>query len=287
MITAIVGLGLIGGSVGLNLKRYENFKKVIGVDNNKKHAKQAKVLDLVDEILDLKNALAIADLIILAIPVDKICTLLPKIFDLMKKNAVVTDLGSTKYSIYKVIKDHPKRGRYLGAHPMAGTENSGPTAAFAGLFRGKNTVLCDCDLSDKDVLLQVTNLFKLLKMNLIYMNSKDHDRHIAYVSHLSHISSFTLGLTVLDIEKNEKNIFDMAGTGFASTVRLAKSSSKMWSPIFEQNSKNLTTALDQYIKHLQEFKQVIQQKDLTKANELMTRANDIRRVLDGIELKEK
>ena len=283
MNVVVIGLGLIGGSFALSLKKKGIASRIVGVDRNEKHAEQAKILELVDDIGGFSSVRE-ADLIVLAIPVDASAMLLGTILNDVKPSAVVIDLGSTKKEITQAVKEHSNRGRYVAVHPMAGTENSGPTAAFDSLFTGKKCIICNKEESDLDALAKAELILSKLGMNLLFMDAAEHDKHIAYVSHLSHISSFTLGLTVLDIEKNEKNIFDMASTGFASTVRLAKSSPQMWSPIFTQNSENLSRALGEYIKHLQLFKEVIDNGETEKAQDLMTRANDIRRILEGIEL---
>jgi prephenate dehydrogenase len=200
----------------------------------------------------------------------------------MSSDAILTDLGSTKEALCKTVAEHPKRKRYVAAHPIAGTENSGPEAAFASLMHHKMMIICDREKSDTDVLEQIEALFKSFQMKIAYMNSKEHDRHIAFVSHLSHITSFVLGATVLDKEKDEHSIFAMAGSGFSSTVRLAKSSPDMWAPIFSQNKKNVLDALDAYINKLEYFKQVLDNNDEQASYELMNKANEIRRILHGI-----
>ena len=197
------------------------------------------------------------------------------------------DVGSTKAQICKAVTNHPKRAQFVAAHPLAGTENSGPEAALVDLFRGKTNIICDKEKSSDVALALAEKVFDVLGMKTIYMEPEDHDKHVAYVSHLSHVSSFLLGQTVLDIEKDEKNIFDLASTGFASTVRLAKSSPDMWAPIFEQNAEYLSQALQEYIMHLQKFHYHLMKHDTKEIHRIMSRANEIRRVLDGIELKTK
>jgi prephenate dehydrogenase len=208
---------------------------------------------------------------------------LVKVLDLLPEGSVVIDLGSTKENLCKAVENHPKRKQYVAAHPIAGTENSGPDAAFATLMRNKIMILCEQEKSDPAAFAMVVGICKVLEMRLSYMDAVAHDKHIAYVSHLSHISSFALGSTVLDKEKDEKSIFDMAGSGFSSTVRLAKSSADMWAPIFTQNKENVLEALDSYIKKLQYFRDVIKADDESSSRELMNKTNDIRRVLLGIE----
>lgn len=280
MNITIIGIGLIGGSLALSLKGFQT--QIIGVDTNSKHCNQAIEIGLVDEILPLEEAVPKSHLIILAIPVDAARKLLPYILDNISDNTVVTDMGSTKSGICETVRKHRNRKNYVAAHPIAGTENSGPKAAFSSLYKGKTTIICEKERSADFALAMVEKMFKILEMNVIYMNPVEHDRHIAYVSHLSHITSFVLGLTVLDIEKDEKKIFDMAGSGFASTVRLAKSSPDMWAPIFAQNSKSISHALDAYIEKLQDFKQMIDNQKSERTYKLMEEANDIRRILDGI-----
>jgi prephenate dehydrogenase len=235
----------------------------------------------VDTILKNDEALSAADLIVLAIPVNSLNTFLPHVLDVIKDDAVVIDAGSTKSSICKVVANHPKRKQFVAAHPIAGTENSGPTAAFHGLFKDKTNIICESGKSSEHALEVAIRVFDALEMKTIYMEADEHDKHVAYVSHLSHVSSFLLGQTVLDIEKDEKNIFDLAGSGFASTVRLAKSSPDMWAPIFEQNVEYLSQALLEYIMHLQRFHYHLLKRDTKELHRIMSKANEIRRVLDS------
>ncbi|MCC9138884.1 prephenate dehydrogenase [Pontibacter silvestris] len=279
MQIAIVGLGLLGGSFALGLKAKHNNYRFIGVDYSAEHAAKALSLHLVDEVLPLEEAVKKSDLIVLAIPVNAISRLISPILDFLPENATLVDLGSTKELICKAAHKHPKRGKFVAAHPIAGTEYSGPEAAFASLLMNKTMIICDKEASDAASLKLVEQVCQDLEMHLRYMDSAAHDLHLAYVSHLSHISSFALGITVLDKEKDEKHIFDMAGSGFSSTVRLAKSSPQMWGPIFTQNKKNVSEALDSYIKQLQSFKDIIDKDDEEKGKELMLKANDIRRIL--------
>jgi len=281
MNIAIIGIGLIGGSLALSLRGFETH--IIGVDINKKNSEEALKLNLVDEILPLEQAVKKANLVILAIPVDSARKLLPIVLDNINENTVVADMGSTKDGICSAVSNHPSRKNYVATHPIAGTENSGPSAAFSGLFKNKTTIICEKEKSADFAINLVEKMFNLLEMNIIYMQANEHDRHIAYVSHISHITSFVLGITVLGIEKDEKKIFNMAGSGFASTVRLAKSSPDMWAPIFEQNAENISVALDAYINNLQSFKNIINKQDTKQARKLMKQANDIRRILSGIE----
>ena len=279
MKLAVVGLGLMGGSLALDLKESGFIEEVIGVDENESHVKEALRLKLIDRVEKLPDAVSSADIIILAVPVHAILSLLPKVLDQMKSSAIVSDVGSTKSQIVTSIQHHPKRGRYVAAHPMAGTEFSGPAAAVRGLFEGKAAVICDGERSDADAVQKIENLFLALKMRLIRMNSKEHDLHAAYVSHLSHISSFVLANTVLDKEKDVDAIFNLASGGFESTVRLAKSSPLMWAPIFEQNEKFIIDALTDYLERLTYFRDTLVKRDFNETQKLMERSNEIKRVL--------
>jgi prephenate dehydrogenase len=283
----VIGLGLIGGSMALDLHKKRFAKHFIGVDQNAKHTAEALQLKLVDEIKAFEEGVQSAEVVILAIPVDAARKIITDVLDILPSDSVLVDVGSTKRGVCDAVKNHPKRAQYVACHPIAGTEFSGPSAAHYGLFTNKINIICDKELSSEKSLSLANELFDALEMRTAYMGAEEHDRHIAYVSHLSHVTSFTLGLTVLDIESNEKNIFNMAGSGFASTVRLAKSSADMWSPIFEQNSENLVEALDAYIEKLSEFREAITSKDRSQTHKLITKGNEIRRILEGIELKNK
>jgi prephenate dehydrogenase len=285
MKVTIIGLGLIGGSMAIDIRRSGLASELIGVDIHTKHVQEAQSLGLVDKLLPEDKALALADLVILAIPVNTLAALLPSILDAVSDHAVVIDTGSTKAQICRSVANHPRRAQFVAAHPLAGTENSGPTAAFAGLFAGKTNIVCDRERSSDKTLEKAMQLFGLLGMRTIFMEPDEHDKHAAYVSHLSHVSAFLLGHTVLDIENDQKNIFNMAGSGFASTVRLAKSSPDMWTPIFEQNMEYLSQALMEYIMHLQRFHYHLMKRDTKELHKIMTQANEIRRVLDGLDVK--
>jgi prephenate dehydrogenase len=286
MILSVIGLGLIGGSIALDLKKRGFVSKVIGVDNNSLNAHAAKTLGLVDEIKDLKSAVTSSDLVLLAIPVDACLKALPNIMDLVDQQ-IVSDLGSTKEQLIKTIANHPKRKQFVPAHPMAGTEFSGPQAAHSGLFDGKCSIICNPEDSKKEAVKLISEMFHCLKMRCVYMDAEVHDRQTAYVSHLSHISAFALSLTVLHKEKADKHIFELASGGFDSTVRLAKSSAEMWTPIFQQNKKNVGKVLQKYIDTLQQFKDLIEEDNLQGVSDLIFEANDIRRVLDQKEKNEK
>ncbi|MEP6734020.1 MAG: prephenate dehydrogenase [Chryseolinea sp.] len=285
MKVTVVGLGLIGGSIALDLRKAGISSEIDGIDMNQEHANKALELGLVDKIVD-QSSIGESDLIIMAIPVGALVKMLPAVLDAVKRDTVVIDAGSTKSQICKAIATHSKRKQFVAAHPIAGTENSGPEAAFAGLFNGKTNIICEREKSSEEALGLSLKVFNALGMNTIFMEPEEHDRHVAYVSHLSHVSAFLLGQTVLDIERDEKNIFALAGSGFASTVRLAKSSPDMWAPIFEQNAEYLSQALLEYIMHLQRFQYHLMKRDAKELHRIMTDANRIREILNGIEHKQ-
>lgn len=279
MKIAIVGLGLIGGSMALILKQKGFASKVFGVDNQVAHSQKALELGIVDEIADLDSAIANSDVVILSAPVNVCAALLPQVLDKVT-NQVVLDTGSTKMSLLNAVKGHAKRGRYIATHPMWGTEFSGPEAATTDAFTGRANVICDAPESDKDALAMVEHLYTLLGMYNVYMNGKDHDVHVAYVSHISHITSFALANTVLEKEREENAIFELASAGFESTVRLAKSSPAMWMPIFKQNKENVLDVLNEHITQLRKFKSCIEKENWEYLTELMENANRIKDVLD-------
>lgn len=277
MKITVIGPGLIGGSIALDLKARKFATHVIGVDTDPEHCRLALERGIADEIKPLEEALG-SDVVIVAIPVTETAKLLPQILDNIGENTVVMDVGSTKNLICREIKNHPRRKQFVGTHPIAGTENSGPAAAIHNLFDDKTCILC-VDDSALWVVERISELYETLNMKMLFMESDEHDMHVAYVSHISHISSFALATTVLEMEKNAATIFDLAGSGFASTVRLAKSSPDMWAPIFEQNSKYVSKALGTYIKHLTKFKSNIDKKNKKGMHETMTKANAIRKIL--------
>ncbi|MBC8154790.1 MAG: prephenate dehydrogenase [Bacteroidetes bacterium] len=283
MIISVVGVGLLGGSFALAVREKYPKAHFVGVDASLVHGKLAIAKGIVDEVLPLEQAVAKSDLVVLATPVNVVLDLLPIVLDHLPVAATVLDLGSTKRLICELADQHPKRAQFVAAHPMAGTENSGPGAAFRELLPTKNLIICDREKSHPDSLKLAEALFLDIGMKLFYMTPQEHDLHLAYVSHLSHISAFALGLTVLEKEKDEQAIFDMASTGFSSTVRLAKSSPAMWAPIFDQNRQNVSQALADYIEFLHQFKAVIDGQDIPASYDFMARANVIRRVLEGIE----
>jgi prephenate dehydrogenase len=278
MRVTIIGVGLIGGSMALSLREKKFASKIIGVDENELHQKKALALGLVDEILPVKETVQNADIVILAIPVNACVKLLPQILDLVDKQVVI-DTGSTKNNLIEVIKDHPKRGRFVASHPMWGTEYSGPEAAVHNAFTGKATIICNKEESDADALLLAEKLYETLGMYLVYMNAAAHDIHVAYVSHISHITSFALANTVLEKEKEEDAIFELASAGFESTVRLAKSNSAMWVPIFMQNKENVLDVLNEHISQLRKFKACLEKENYEYLQELIENANKIRRII--------
>lgn len=277
---SIIGLGLIGGSFALALKKVGIAENIIGVDQNETHQKEALELGIVDEVVSLDRATEISDLIVIAVPINAIQNVLPEILDKIGDNTIVMDMGSTKAGICKKVLNHPKRKQFVATHPIAGTENSGPKAAFAELFLNKVAILCDVEQSEIDAANKVKKIYQSLWMNVKTMSSDAHDSHIAYVSHLSHITSFALGQAVLKKEKNEEAIFDMAGSGFESTVRLAKSSPDMWTPIFIQNRENLLTAIDAYQTEISKIRKMIDEKDEEDIHQYLKNTNDIRRILN-------
>ena len=278
MQVCVVGMGLIGGSLAIDLKACGHADRVVGVDSNRLHASTAESIGLVDAIEALEPAVAASDLVVLAVPVNAAKVLLPKVLDLIDKQ-VVTDMCSTKATLADAVSDHPRRGRYVGAHPMAGTENSGPWAALSRLFEGKAAIICDEEISDDDAVDAVASMFKALNMRLVHMTAKTHDMHVAYVSHMSHVASYALALTVLDKERDEEQIFNLASGGFASTARLAKSSADMWTPIFMNNVENLDAVLDTFIEKMQAFRTCIAERRESDLNDMIKEANTIRRVL--------
>ncbi len=275
---AIIGLGLIGGSLAIQLHEKKISSRLIGVDANPEHEAKALELELVDEILPLNEAVQQAEVIILAIPVDLMTDLLPQVLNKVDQQIVI-DLGSTKSQLVEAVANHPKRGRYVATHPMWGTEYSGPSAAVRGAYENKAVILCNEEESDKDAVEWTTAMFKKVGMHLLHMEAKAHDLHAAYVSHISHITSFALANTVLQKEKEDNAIFEMASAGFESTVRLAKSNPAMWVPIFLQNKVNVLDVLNEHIEQLTKFKESIETGNTETLRVLIEEANKIRRIL--------
>lgn len=277
----VIGIGLIGGSMALELKALLSKTEIVGIDHSDLHIEQALNLGIIDRKGSLEN-IGEADRVILSIPVKESLRLLPQLLDQLNENALLWDVGSTKEQLCKVVENHPKRDQYLAAHPIAGTEFSGPKAAQRELFSGKPQILCEAKLTRADLLLWSKTIFRQMGMYLRFMDPKEHDRHMACVSHLSHISSFMLGKTVLEQEADEQNIFDLAGSGFESTVRLAKSSPDMWAPIFEQNKENVLDILSAYIENLEHFKRQLSQDNYDDLHQQMKHTNQLTTILNGI-----
>lgn len=277
----IIGVGLIGGSMALDIRALFPEASIFGIDTNENHLNEAIRLNLIEDRGSYAN-LDNADFVILAIPVDATVEELPKILDLVPDHCLVMDVGSTKKNICESVENHPKRRNFLAAHPIAGTEFSGPKAAIRHLYRNKANIICEVEKTAFKLQETALKLFADLGMRIRYMNPEAHDKHIAYVSHLSHISSFMLGKTVIEKEKNERDIFDMAGSGFASTVRLAKSSPEMWKPIFRQNKTNVVEILDEYIQNLTRFKEFMEADNFEEIYNEMKSTNHIKDILKGI-----
>jgi len=276
----IIGIGLIGGSIAKALRSRGWATKLWGVDANPTHAKKALELGLVDQMATLEEAMAEMDVVVCAVPVENLVGILPGIMDALKPGQIVIEVGSTKTPVFEALKNHPKRAQFVSTHPMAGTEFSGPEAAVEGLFTGKRGVICDKEMSSPEALSTIENLYEEgLGMQLIYMGSIEHDVHTAYISHISHICSFALANTVLEKEKDEKRIFELASTGFESTVRLAKSSPETWSQIFHQNQENLLDVLDEYINTLLKYKELMLSGSYDTLKDELKKANDISRIL--------
>jgi prephenate dehydrogenase len=278
MIVTIIGTGLIGGSMALTLKEKGFATKLIGVDASEQHLAQALALGIIDQVLPLQEAVALSDLIIIATPINAAENLLPQILDIATKQ-VVMDVGSTKNNICKIVSTHPKRGRFVATHPMWGTEYSGPEAAVKNAFTEKATVICSKEASDPDAATLVEQVYQTLGMHLLYMDAAAHDVHVAYISHISHITSFALANTVLEKEREEDAIFELASGGFESTVRLAKSNPSMWVPILMQNKENVLDVLNEHISQLRKFKTSLEKENPEYLLELIQKANGIKRIL--------
>jgi prephenate dehydrogenase len=279
MTIAIIGVGLIGGSMALALKETGFAQKIIGVEANATHAQKAVELELVNEIAKLEEAVQKADVVILAIPVDAMEVVLPQVLNLIEEQIVI-EAGSTKTRIIETVKNHPKRRNFVATHPMWGTEYSGPEAAVHGAFCDKAVVICNKEESSAEAIAFTERFYKTLGMHLVYMDAVAHDLHAAYVSHVSHITSFALANTVLEKEREESAIFELASGGFESTVRLAKSNPAMWVPIFKQNRENVLDVLNEHISQLRKFKACLEKENYEYLNELIQNANKIRRIIN-------
>ena len=284
MKLAVIGVGLIGGSWAKALKNSGVVSSVLGIDCSEEHLSQAMALGIIDDKASYEDLTAV-DMVFLSIPVDQMVIELPKVLDAVGEQTVVIDAGSTKLQLCEAVASHPKRRNFLAAHPIAGTEYSGPSAAIDNLYEGKLAIVCEVEKTAIDLQERAMNAFAALQMRVRYMGAKEHDIHVAYVSHLSHISAFMLGKTVMGKEKDDRNIFDLAGSGFASTVRLAKSSPQMWAPIFVQNKEPLLETLDAYIENLNAFRTLIAEEDLESLLHEMKRINSIEKILNPLPLK--
>lgn len=280
----VIGVGLIGGSIVLDAKGLNPDVRIFGIDNNENHLQEAIALGVIDEAATFDD-LSKADFVIVSVPVDTAIVVLPKVLDVISDSAVVFDVGSTKTPICEAVANHPRRRNFIAAHPIAGTEFSGPSAAIKGLFQGKTNIICEVEKTTFKLQEKALSLFTAIGMRIRYMDPKSHDKHIAYVSHLSHISSFMLGKTVINKEKDEQDIFDMAGSGFESTVRLAKSSPAMWTPIFKQNKKQVVKTLEEYISNLSKFKELLVNDDYEAIYNEMESTNRIKEILNGMNTK--
>ena len=279
MKVGIIGLGLMGGSFALDIKKPFPNSEIFGIDSSNKNLDEALELGLIDHKIDYKD-LNEMDLILISVPVNKILGLIDKVLDVIGDNTLVFDVGSTKEPLCNYLKNHEKRSNFLAAHPMAGTEFSGPKAAIKGLYVGKTNIICEFEETDKKLGKLALEIFDALEMKTIYMDPKSHDIHVAYVSHLSHVSSFMLGKTVIEKEKNENNIFDLAGSGFESTVRLAKSNPNTWTPIFLQNKTNLAAAIDEYVTNLNLLRELIVEENDEELNKILNNTNRIKEILN-------
>ena len=283
MRIGIIGVGLIGGSFACDLRETYEEVEIFGFDANPAHLKEASELGLIDRPGEEADW-ATLDMVLACIPVDALVKELPGYLDKISDDCLLLDAGSTKALICGTVEDHPKRRNFMACHPIAGTEFSGPSAAFNGLYDGKTMIICEVEKTAFKLQERALELIQRVGMRIRYMHPVAHDKHIAYVSHLSHISSFMLGKTVIDKEQNERDIFDLAGSGFESTVRLAKSSPEMWTPIFEQNRDNVLETLQEYIQNLEDFKQKIEENDYKAVYEQMAQTNKIKDILKGIPL---
>ncbi|MBB4077684.1 prephenate dehydrogenase [Lewinella aquimaris] len=279
MVVGIIGIGLIGGSLAISLKESGLATRVIGMDASQLNLDKAVRRRLIDEDLPLEQGMDVSDVLVLATPMDAMLNLLPRLLDRIRPDQTLIDVGSTKESLLDLVKDHPRRGRFVACHPMAGTEFSGPEAAVPDLFTGKTCVIVDAQDSDPDAVDMAKRVFSSAGMTFTHLDRCAHDLHCAYVSHISHIASFALALTVLEKEKDEQRIFELASSGFGSTVRLAKSSADMWVPIFRQNRDHVLDVLDEHIEQLARFRTQLIKRDYDGFYERIQRANQIEKIL--------
>jgi prephenate dehydrogenase len=278
-VCCVIGVGLISGSFALAMKQHGFAKHIIGVSRTKASEQKALELGLIDEALPLEEAIQKSDIIYVAIPVDATIPVMQQVMHLVTHQQIVIDAGSTKQALCEALQHHPKRKRFVATHPMWGTEYSGPEAATHNAFAGRACVITEQEKSDAEAVALVQKIYTTLGMNLVYMDAAAHDIHAAYVSHISHITSFALANTVLEKEKEEHTIFELAGGGFESTVRLAKSNPSMWAPIFMQNRENVLDVLNEHITQLRKFKSALEKENLEYLNELMENANRIKKII--------
>jgi prephenate dehydrogenase len=279
MTVGIIGTGMMGGSFAWMISEKQPSWNIIGYDALAENAEKALEEGFIDEAIGLRELVKRSDLVIITIPVNHIVTLLPQVLDGINDQQVVMDIGSTKEQIVHAVKDHPKRGRFVATHPMWGTEYSGPSSAVKGAFKGRVTVICNKEESDADALALAESVYDLVPMQKVYMEAHEHDIHAAYVSHISHIASYALALTVLEKEREEDKIFQLAGGGFESTVRLAKSNPAMWVPIFMQNKENVLDVLNEHISQLRKFKACLEKENFEYLQELIEGANRIKKII--------
>ena len=281
MKIGVFGIGLIGGSLSIQARKHFTDSKIYGFDLSNKNLNRALKLGLIDAILD-SNEIKNLNIILIAVPVNSVKSIVLDLLDQINKDSLIIDFSSTKKEICDAISDHPKRDQFLATHPIAGTEFSGPDSAFENLFHNKIQILCETNKTRKSLLEFATKWFLKIEMKIREINPIEHDLQVAYVSHLSHISSFMLGKTVIEKSKNETTILNLAGSGFESTVRLAKSSPDMWVPIFKQNRSNVIETLSQYIDNLNKFKNLVDECKYEEIYDQMKSINSIKKILDGI-----
>ncbi|WP_456469779.1 prephenate dehydrogenase [Caminibacter sp.] len=276
MVCAVVGLGLMGGSFALATKNY--FQKIIGIDHNKSHQKEALALGLVDEISSLKEASIVADVIVLAIPIRGIINALKELSEYnLKKESLIIDFGSTKETI---VNECPKniRKNLVASHPMAGTEYSGPQAAIADLYKNRVMVVCNIEESGENQLKKAFDIFKHLEMNIKIMDATEHDRHAAFISHMPHIVSFSIANAVLKQEDKE-HIVTLAAGGFRDMSRLAKSNPHMWRDIFKENKKNLLNSIEAFKSELKKAEEMIKKEEWEKLCKWMETGNELHKIM--------
>lgn len=272
--------------MAIDLKRKGYASQILGVEKDPVNASAAERIGLVDSVVDIAECVRQSDVIIVSVPVGAALKVVPQVLDIMAElypeggcDKVLMDVCSTKESLAQAVKYHPMRKCYVASHPMSGTEYSGPWAALPGLFDGRASIICDFSESSPVAVRKVEEIYDVLNMRVVHMNSSSHDVHTAYVSHFSHVISFALALTVLEKEKDEKHIFDLASGGFSSTVRLAKSSADMWTPILLQNRENVLRVMDTYTCKLEAFRKAIDEADEDVLRGLIQDANRIKRII--------